>query len=96
MAENKSSAEPAQETGSPAEQPKSESTGSAFSLNKIFDLTLLTQSKDGKETGGRVYNYFWKKFDFRGGRNLEKLQDEHPYCADPVSSMSKSLNKAIS
>ena len=84
MAENKSSeggASPA-----PSQKP---SDDASFSLNKIFDLTLLTQSKDGKETGGRVYNYFWKKFDFRGGRTLEKLQDEHPYCSDSVNAMSK-------
>ena len=59
-------------------------------MPKIFDLTLLTQSKDGKETQGKVYNYYWKTFDFRGGRTLADLQSEHPYSKDPVKSLSKS------
>jgi len=67
MAENKS------EVGAaPAASTESTQSGS-FALNKIFDLTLLTQSRDGSDTKGKVYNYFWKKFDFRGGRKLEQL-----------------------
>ena len=44
-----------------------------FEMPKIFDFTILTQSKDGKETEGKIYNYFWKTFDFRGGRKLEQV-----------------------
>ena len=58
-------------------------------MPKIFDLTLLTQSKDGQSTQGKVYNYFWKTFDFRGGRILSQLQDSHPYSKEPVKNMSK-------
>ena len=60
-----------------------------MSLPKIFDLSILTQSKDGKETQGKLYNYFWKRYDFRGGRTLNQVQEEHPYCKDPLKSMSK-------
>ena len=62
-----------------------------MSLPKIFDLSILTQSKDGKETQGKLYNYFWKRYDFRGGRTLNQVQEEHPYCKDPLKSMSKSI-----
>jgi len=60
-------------------------------LPKIFDFSLLTQSKDGKDTGGKLYNYFWKTFDFRNGRTLEQVQDDHPYSKDPVKSMNQSF-----
>ena len=61
-----------------------------FSMPKVFDLTLLTQNKDGAEkTKGILYNYFWKKFDFRGGKTFSEVQELHPYCKDPVKSLSK-------
>ena len=65
------------------------SSGGGFSMPKIFDLSQLTQSRDGKETAGKLYNYFWKTFDFRNGRTLEKVTDDHPYCKDPAKNMSK-------
>ena len=58
-------------------------------MPKIFDFTLLTQNKDGKSTEGKVYNYFWKTFDFRNGRTLQQVQDEHPYAKTPSKCMSK-------
>ena len=63
-------------------------------MPKVFDLTLLTQKTAGKDTAGKVYNYFWKTFDFRNGRTLETVQDEHPYSKDPVNSISKSHMQA--
>lgn len=59
-------------------------------MPKIFDLTLLTQKKEGTDTAGKVFNYFWKTFDFRNGNTQEKLVADHPYCANPLKSMSKS------
>ena len=52
---------------------------------------MLTQSKDGVDTAGKVYNYFWKKFDFRGGRTLSNVQEDHAYCKDPVKSMNQTF-----
>ena len=46
-------------------------SGSGFKMPQIFDFSLVNQAKEGQETtDGRLYNYFWKKFDFRNGRNL--------------------------
>lgn len=54
----------------PEEEKKAQKIIEASGINKIFDFTLLTQSTDGKETQGKLYNYFYKKFDFRGGRKF--------------------------
>ena len=66
MAKNNSASEAEVKPSTSGDQ-----SSSGFQLPKIFDFTLLTQSKDGKDTGGKVYNYFWKVFDFRNGRTLE-------------------------
>ena len=34
-------------------------------------------------------NYFWKRFDFTGGKTFEQNLDEHPYCKDPIRAVSK-------
>ena len=53
------------------EQKVEEPKVGGFSMPKIFDLTHLTQSKESPGTAGKVFNYFWKTFDFRNGRTLE-------------------------
>lgn len=40
-------------------------------------------SKD-ELVGNKIYNYYWKVFDFRGNKTFEQIQNEHPYCKDPV------------
>ena len=55
---------------------------------KIFDFTLATQTKD-TDKNNKVYNYFWKVFDFRGNKTMDQVLDNHPYCKDPIKSLSK-------
>ena len=41
--------------------------------------------------GDQQYNYFWKLFDFRGGRTFKDVHEDHPYCKDPISSMDQRM-----
>ena len=70
MAENKP--QEAKKSEEKAQQTQPAPSG-GFSMPKIFDFTLLTQNKDGKGTEGKMYNYFWKMFDFRNGRTLQQV-----------------------
>ena len=86
MAENKQESQ-AEETQKP--QESSGVMQILDNLPKIFDFTQLTQEKGGDKEN-KVYNYFWRVFDFRGGKTINDMIDSHPYSKDPRGNLSKS------
>ena len=51
----------------------------------LAPTATVAQSSFTPET--KQYNYFWKLFDFRNARTFNQVQNEHPYCTNPVKSM---------
>jgi hypothetical protein len=52
-------------------------------IQKIFT------SKSERAT---LYAYHWKTFNFANGKSFKEVHEEHPYCKDPVKSISKIIS----
>ena len=51
---------------------------------RIFKSKEEIQENKGKQ----IYAYFWKTFNFTG-KSYTEVHEDHPYCKDPLGSMSK-------